>query len=167
MKVFSQHIFFLEIADLTCKIVSNLLLNWSSTLRYSKEWSRIAALESDYSTVSTTFTKALSLHIDDLIVPLFSDILSIIDSNNNLNLIFPKHQCTKLAWEHIYHDENILHWKSLINNISLKFQNNSKKCLLVKNQFPFFTLIYQQVDRLFNEMNTNIGKYQNISLRIN
>ena len=157
---------FLELADLTCTIVSHLL-NRSTRLDYGKEWSRIIALQSDYSTVSTAFMKALSTHIDDLIVPLFGGILAIIDTNDNLDLAFSKQQCTRFAWKLIYQDESILPWNSLISERSLRspksLLNHSKECLLKNNKFPFFKIIYQQVNCIYTDMVMNLGRYQNVA----
>ena len=112
----------------------------------------------------------LSTHIDDLIVPLFGGILAIIDTNDNLDLAFSKQQYIELAWKLIYQDENILLWNSLISERSLRspksFLNHSKGCLLKKNKFPFFKIIYQQVNCLYTDMVIKFGKAQNAIIRL-
>ena len=137
-------------------------------MEYSKEWSHIIALQSNYSTVSTAFMKALSTHIDDLIVPLFGGILAIIDTNDNLDLAFSKEQYTRLTWKLIYQNESILPWNSLISERSLRspksLLNHPKGCLLKKTKFPFFKIIYQQVNCIYTDMVMKLGKYQNVAI---
>ena len=157
----------LELADLTCDKISNLLSQITST-KYSAEWAYIKALEPDCSTCCVNFMKTLSLYIDDLIVPLLGGILAILDTRNNLDLLFQKEnkeenkENIRELWEMFYRDENIINLSSLITDRSLSSRysilNHSRKIKLVKNSFPFFLNIYRQVNQLFHQMYTNLGK---------
>ena len=154
-------IFLLELTDLTCDKISNLLSQITST-KYSSEWAYIKALEPDCSTCCVNFMKTLSLYIDDLIVPLLGGILAILDTHDNLDLPFHKEENIKELWGMFYRDENIINLSSLITERSLNSRhsilNHSRKIKLVKNYFPFFWNIYQQVNHLFHQMCANIGK---------
>ena len=161
-------IYFLELADLTCDKISNLLSQITST-KYSAEWAYIKALEPDCSTCCVNFMKTLSLYIDDLIVPLLGGILAILDTHNNLDLPFHKgEENIRKLWEMFYRDENIINLSSLITERSLSSSysilNHSRKVKLVKNCFPFFQNIYQQVNHLFHQMCTNLGKLMDFQI---
>jgi hypothetical protein len=57
-----------------------------------------------------TFRNALSRKVDEVVIPIFSEIISAIDRNYNLNLIDPKKENTPLAqfWLQIFRDAKLM-----------------------------------------------------------
>ena len=57
-----------------------------------------------------TFRNVLSRKVDEVVIPIFSEIISIIDQNYNLNLIDPKKENTPLSqfWLQIFSDAQLM-----------------------------------------------------------
>jgi hypothetical protein len=87
-----------------------VLLQRDDVREDEKEWVVREAMDPKSLQHGGTFRNALSRKVDKVISPIFSEIISTIDQNYNLNLIDPKRENTPLAkfWLRIFEDREIM-----------------------------------------------------------
>jgi hypothetical protein len=87
-----------------------VLLQRDSVREDEKEWVVREAMNPKNLQRDGSFQDALSRKVDKVIIPIFSEIISTIDQNYNLNLIDPKKENTPLAkfWLRVFEDHEIM-----------------------------------------------------------
>ena len=103
--------------------------------------------------------KTLSCYIDILIEPILAAILGIIDIHNNLDLAFSNNTLIRELWKILFQDDSLLDFRPLISpEILLYSRSFNMEYSINTPVFPFFLPVYQQVTRIYKELNSNIGK---------
>ena len=155
----------LDLADILCGKISQLLRQ--ITLReYSIAWSLLSSLRANNLINYSTVMKTLSHYIDTAIEPILSGVLGVIDSHNDLNIAFSNGTEVRELLKILFQDESLFDFNYLLSPESLRNPKLSTteflKTPVFNTSFPFFLTVYQQVTRLFQELNMQTGK-----LRIN
>ena len=98
-----------------------------------------------------TFRNALSRKVDEVIIPIFSEIIASIDQNYNLNLIDPRNENTPLFkfWLNMFQNQNIMQFnyrdmvtpREQIPGVGGRKAEEDFKCAL-----PFSLLVFEAVD---------------------
>ena len=155
----------LDIADFLCEKISQLLQRIEIT-EYSNTWSLLSSLRADNHTTYPTVMKTLSHCIDNAIEPLLAGVLGIIDTHNDLDLAYSKEAEIRELWKLLFRDESLFDFEFLISPESLRNSQSytveySMNIPVFSTSFPFFLTVYQQVTRLYDELNMKMGKLSN------
>ncbi len=89
------------------KHISKLLQERDEIRVDEKEWVIKEAMDPKRLQHGGTFCKVLSRKFDEIIVPMFKEIIAYIDQNYNLNLIDPENEHSRLS----------RFWLSMFNNV--------------------------------------------------
>ena len=109
-----------------------------------------------------TFRNVLSRKVDDVVIPIFSEILASIDQNYNLNLIDPKRENPSLSqfWLKMFMDSQIMQFNYLhmvttreqVPGLGGRKSGEDFVCDL-----PFSWLIFEAVSGLWDNANSSTG----------
>lgn len=106
-----------------------------------------------------TFWNTLFRKVDDVVIPIFSEIISIIDQNYNLYLIDPSEQNSPLSslWLQMFQDCRIMQFQYVDmvtpKGLGLKMRaGNEFVC-----KFPFSWLVYEAVENQWNNAKSSTG----------
>ena len=151
----------LDISDILCDKIS-YLLKQITLAEYSKDWSLLSSLRDGSQATHPTVIKSLSHRIDVVIEPILRGILGVLDTYQNLNLIFSsKDTRIRHLWKILFQNDSLLELRSLIESTSLRSQvsylDHSLSISVFNCKFPFFFQVYRQVTCLFNELTRKFG----------
>ena len=151
----------LDISEILCDKISYLLQQITLT-EYSKDWSLLSSLRDGSQATYPTIIKSLSHSIDAVIEPILRGILGVLDTYQNLNILFfAKDTRIKDLWKILFQNDNLLELRSLIESTSLRSQesnlNHSLSISVFNCKFPFFFQVYKQVTYLSNELIRKFG----------
>ena len=109
-----------------------------------------------------TFRNVLSRKVDQVVIPIFSEIIAAIDQNCNLNLIDPNDEHAPLSqlWLHIFSDPNIVKFdyndmitdKHQLIGLGGRRSRSDFKCHL-----PFSWLIHDSVNGQWDNAKSSAG----------
>lgn len=122
-----------------------------------KEWVINEAMNAKSLQHGGTFRNALSRKVDEVIIPIFSEIIASIDKNFNLDLIDPKNESSPLSqfWLKMFRDFRIMqfNYKHLINPRKQIPGIEDFKC-----ELPFSWLIYEALDSQWDIAKSSAGR---------
>ena len=142
----------------------------------SNDWAFFVSMESRKLLQGGTFRNSLSRKFDEVIVPIFAEILSAIDKNFNLNLIHNAPDQSSLIarlWLGIFIDRKICHFN--YNDMVAKNQQQHYYrprvpgigTLLASpdyvSMFPFSWLVKEAIDSQWDSANALAGKIKCVS----
>ena len=163
----------LTLSDLTSfygilvKHISKLLQERDEIRVDEKEWVIKEAMNPKRLQHGGTFCKVLSRKFDEIIVPIFKEIVAYIDQNFNLNLIDPKKEQSRLSrfWLSMFNNvvrfsyEDMLESKDHLNGVKTHIPMESYKC-----ELPFSWLIHEVVKSQWDNARSISGKSQYLIL---
>lgn len=133
-----------------------------------KEWVVNEAMNAKNLQHGGTFRNVLSRKIDDVVIPIFSEIIAIIDQNFNLNLIDPKNENTPLSqfWLNMFRDLSIMQFnyadmvtaREHVPGVGGRKAGEDFKC-----ELPFSWLIHEAVDSLWDHTKISTGIYMQVT----
>ena len=138
-----------------------------------RNWAFFESIESKKLRQSGTFRNCLSRRFDEIIVPIFAEILSIIDKNYNLNLIHDEPDQSSLIaqlWLGVFANNQICRfsYSDIITKSQQQKQHNDRvrvpgigKLLAspeYKCQFPFSWVIKDVINSQWNDAAALAGK---------
>ena len=157
--------------DILIEHISNVLQERDSCMPDSKDWALFVSMQSKKLQQGVTFRNCLSREFDEIIVPIFAEILSVIDKNFNLNLIYNVDRSSLIArlWLGIFADKKICHfnysdmvakdqqqqhnYRSRVPGIGALLASPRYVC-----KFPFSWLIKDAVDSQWDNASALAGK---------
>ena len=152
----------LDVSDILCDKIS-YLLKQITLAEYSKDWSLLSSLRDGSQATYPTVTESLSHYIDTVIEPILRGILGVIDSYQNLELLFSQTDQIRRFWKILFQDDNLLDLKALIEPTCLKspesYLNHSPNISVFNCKFPFFFQVYKQVNQIYNKLINNLGLF--------
>ena len=152
----------LDVSDILCDKIS-YLLKQITLAEYSKDWSLISSLRDGSQATYPTVTESLSHYIDTVIEPILRGILGVIDSYQNLELLFSKTDQIRRLWKILFQDDNLLDLRALIEPTCLRspesYLSHSPSISVFNCRFPFFLQVYKQVNQIYNELIQNLGLF--------
>lgn len=129
-----------------------------------KEWVINEAMNAKNLQHGGTFRNVLSRRVDDVVIPVFSEIIAIIDQNFNLDLIDPKNESTLLSqfWLSMFRDSSIMQFnysdmvtpREHVPGVGGRKSGEDFKC-----ELPFSWLIHEAVDSLWGTARSSAGVY--------
>ncbi len=125
-----------------------------------KEWVTTEAMNAKGLQHGGTFRNVLSRKVDDVVVPMFAEILASIDRNYNLDLIDPKSENTSLSqfWLNVFSDPEIMEFSYTSTREQVPGLGGRKAGEDFQCQLPFSWLIYDAVDSQWNNAKSIAGK---------
>ena len=129
-----------------------------------KEWVVKEAMNQKSLQHGGTFRNVLSRKVDEVVIPVFSEILSRIDQNYNLNLINPKNENIPLSqfWLQMFRDSQIMKF-SYVDMVTPREQvpglGGRKSGEDFVCQFPFSWLVYEAINSQWDNAKSTIGKH--------
>ena len=112
-----------------------------------------------------TFRNVLSRKVDEIVIPIFSKIISSIDRNFNLDLIDSKEYSSPLSqfWLIVFCDSSIMQFKYVdmvtpqdnVPGLSARKAGEDYTC-----ELPFSWLIYEAVESQWDNAKTSAGIYK-------
>ena len=152
----------LDVSDILCDKIS-YLLKQITLAEYGKDWSLLSSLRDGSQATYPTVSESLSHYIDTVIEPILSGILGVIDSYQNLELLFSKVGQIRQLWKILFRDDSLLDLGSLIEPTCLRYPvsylNHSPSISVFNCKFPFFFQVYKQVNQIYNELIKNLGLF--------
>ena len=143
----------------------------------SKDWALSVSMQSKKLRQGGTFRNCLSRKFDEIVVPIFAEILSVIDKNFNLNLIYNAPDQSSLIarlWLDIFADKKIccfnyndmvakdqkqqLNYRSRVPGIGALLASPRYVC-----KFPFSWLVKDAIDSQWDNASALAGKTETIS----
>ena len=151
----------LDISEILCDKIS-YLLQQITLAEYSKDWSLLSSLRDGSQATYPTVIKSLSHSIDAVIEPILRGILGVLDTYQNLNILFfAKDTRIRHLWKILFQNDSLLELRSLIESTSLRshesYLNHSLSISVFNCRFPFFFQVYKQVTYLSNELTRKLG----------
>lgn len=129
-----------------------------------KEWVINEAMDPRSLQHGGTFRNVLSRKVDDVIVPIFSEIISVIDQNYNLDLIDPRCADTAVSqfWLNVFRDPDIMQFcytdtvnpRKQVPGVGGRKAGDDFKC-----EMPFSWLIYGAVQSQWENTKCSSGNY--------
>lgn len=110
-----------------------------------------------------TFRNVLSRKTDKVIIPIFSEIISVIDQNYNLNLVDPKKDNELLSkfWLRIFNNPQIMQF-SYSDMVTLREQipglGGRKSGEDFMCELPFSWLIFNALQSQWDTVKSSVGK---------
>ena len=152
----------LDVSDILCDKIS-YLLKQITLAEYSKDWSLLSSLRDGSQATYPTVTESLSHYIDTVIEPILSGILGVIDSYQNLELLFSKTDQIRQLWKILFQDDSLLDLRALIEPTCLRYPesylSHSPSISVFNCRFPFFFQVYKQMNQIYNELINNLGLF--------
>ena len=112
-----------------------------------------------------TFRNALSRKVDEVVTPIFAEIIASVDRNYNLDLIDPKNENSPISkfWLSIFSDSSIMQFnyrdmvtpREQVPGVGGRKTGEDFKC-----ELPFSWLIYDAVDSQWDNAKSLAGKCQ-------
>ena len=143
----------------------------------SKDWALSVSMQSKKLRQGGTFRNCLSRKFDEIVVPIFAEILSVIDKNFNLNLIYNAPDQSSLIarlWLDTFADKKIccfnyndmvakdqkqqLNYRSRVPGIGALLASPRYVC-----KFPFSWLVKDAIDSQWDNASALAGKTETIS----
>ncbi len=125
-----------------------------------KEWVTTEAMNAKGLQHGGTFRNVLSRKVDDVVVPLFAEILASIDRNYNLDLVVPKSENTSLSqfWLNMFGDPEIMQFSYTSTREQVPGLGGRKAGEDFQCHLPFSWLIYNAVDSQWDNAKSIAGK---------
>ncbi len=127
-----------------------------------KEWVINEAMDPRSLQHGGTFRNVLARKVDDVIVPIFSEIISVIDQNYNLDLIDPRGEDVALSqfWLSIFRDPDVTQFR-YIDTVTPRKQvpgvGGRKAGEDFKCEMPFSWLIHSAVKSQWDNIKCSAG----------
>ena len=132
------------------------------------EWVLMEAMNEKRLQSGGTFRNVLSRRLDEVVVPIFAEILAFVDRYSNLDLISKNNQDQPrdLFWLTVFTDESLCKFSfekiAMGGGLTHQIPGVSGKRVSIfdefKCQFPFFWLINDAVDSLWDNAKSVAGK---------
>ena len=126
--------------------------------RDKKDWIIQEAMDANKVQFGGTFRNVLSRKLDEIVIPIFSEIISMMDQHYNLNLIDPKKEHLSLFkfWLSLFGDPNIVQCsysepREQVPGVGTEKQGDFK-C-----QLPFSWLIHEAVSNQWDNAKSSAG----------
>ena len=146
----------LDVSEILCDKIS-YLLQQITLAEYSKDWSLLSSLRDGSQATYPTVTKSLSHSIDAVIEPILRGLLGVIDSYQNLDLLFSNVE----FWKILFRDNSLLDLSTLIEPTCLRsresYLSHSTSIAVFNCRFPFFCQVYKQVNQIYIKLCKNLG----------
>ena len=137
-------------------------------IREDKEWVVKEAMNRRSLQHGGTFRNALSRKVDDVIIPIFSEIIASIDQNYNLDLIDPKNGDPLLSqfWLSMFREGDVMQFsyadmitpREQVPGVGGRKAQEDYKCHL-----PFSWLIHKAVDSQWENAKTSSGNSHSLT----
>ena len=125
------------------------------------EWVLSEALNSSNLEVGGTFRNVLARKIDEVVIPIFAEIIANIDRNYNLDLINPKETESSLSqfWLAMFREPKIqpLKYSEMAQGGRVSGLGGRKVDQDFRCQLPFFWLVKDAVDLQWNNAKSQAG----------
>ena len=113
-----------------------------------------------------TFKNALAKKVDEVVIPLFAQVIAIIDRNQNLNHLkdLGKKQCSVHdLWLQIFNSPNVLDldYEQLIRKEKVPVADDNFQC-----KFPFSWIVKEAIDNLWESTRNTTGNGMNCTYPI-
>lgn len=110
-----------------------------------------------------TFHNVLSRKVDEVVIPIFSEILAVIDQNYNLDLIDPDNEDSPQSqfWLNMFRDPDIMQFNytdMVIPKEQVPGLGGRKMGEDFKSAFPFSWLVYEAVESQCDSAKIYVGK---------
>lgn len=139
-----------------------------------KDWVLHEAMSPKSLRYGGTFRNVLSRKIDEVIIPIFSQIVASIDQNYNLSLVNPSNESSPQSqfWLNMFSDPNIMQFNYtdlVIPKEQLPGLGGRKTRKDFKSQFPFSWLVFEAVESQWDNAKSSrfTGKYSHLSFILN
>lgn len=119
-----------------------------------------------------TLENVLTKRFDDIIIPIFAEILAVIDRYLNLNLLDPKNlpeddkKALEALWLAVFSSTHILKlgWLEMAPRVGTEETVSSAEIKVhlahdFQCQFPFFWIFMETIDSLWDEARSELGLY--------
>ena len=142
--------------------ISKVLQERDQIREDEKEWVVKEAMNPKSLQHGGTFRNALSRKVDDVIVPVFSEILASIDQNYNLDLIDPKRDNPAISqfWLSMFRECGVMQFnysdmitpREQVPGVGGRKAGEDYKC-----ELPFSWLIHEAVDSQWDNAKSSAG----------
>ncbi|XP_026723315.1 E3 ubiquitin-protein ligase rnf213-alpha-like [Athene cunicularia] len=147
------------------KRICYLLQEREKLIQKPREWIFRRALSVEFILEDTSFRQALWMHLEDIVMNVFAQILAVVDANNNLDHISQGSPLAEL-WLQMFQDETFLKIKytrkaaeAKISVLSMtKDPNTSLFC-----QFPFSWVLKAYLDNVWEKVYHMKGQPKNLT----
>jgi hypothetical protein len=124
-----------------------------------KEWVSNEAINVKSLQYGGTFRNVLSRKVDEVVVPIFSEIIAAIDQNYNLNILIKQDKNPALSqfWLNIFSDSSIMQFDYITSKEPIpvrKAEGGFDSC------FPFSWLVYEIIEGQWDKVRSSTGKYK-------
>ncbi len=124
-----------------------------------KEWVLVEALNPKHLQCGGAFMNVLTRKIDEILSPLFAEIIALIDFNYNLNVLLPKHVPLYTFWVSMFRDVYHFEYKDIgaspreqVPGVGGHLSENMFKC-----QLPFSWIIKERVEAEWRYVPSAVG----------
>ncbi len=145
------------------KHISNVLEERDQIREDEKEWVVKEAMNPKSLQHGGTFRNALSRKVDEVIIPIFSEILASIDQNYNLDLIDPRNDNIPLSqfWLSMFRECGVMQFnytdmitpREQVPGVGGRKAGEDYKC-----ELPFSWLIHEAVDSQWDNAKSSAGR---------
>ena len=139
------------------KHIYGLLKQRDVTYDQSSNWVLTEAMNLRKLHIGGTFKNALAKKVDEVIIPLFAEVIAIIDRNQNLNHLkdLGKKQCSVHdLWLQIFSSPSVLDldYEEIVGRDNVPVADDNFQC-----EFPFSWLVTEIIDNLWESTKSTSG----------
>ena len=131
---------------------------------YEEDWVVGEAMSASKLQNGGTFLNTLARKLDDIVIPLLSEILGFIDRSYNMDLIDPQDQDSPLSqfWLKMFSNPQICQFRYSATRSTEEVPGSRSRLSVqdFKAKMPFSWLIKTVVDGAWDTAPTNAGNYQ-------
>lgn len=152
-----------EFCEVLVQHIHKVLQEHDQIREDQKDWVSNEAMNQKSLQQGGTFHNVLSRKIDEVIVPIFSEIIATIDQNHNLALIDPSNEDSPLSqfWLNIFRDSNIMQF-NYTDMVTPRRQvpgwGGRKTGKDFRCELPFSWLVYEAIESQWDNAKSSAGK---------
>lgn len=153
-----------QFCEVLVQHIQNVLQEHDEVREDQKDWVSNEAMNAKSLQHGGTFRNVLSRKVDEVVVPLFSQIIASIDRNYNLSLIDPKNESSPLSqlWLSMFRNSSIMQFNyrgMVTSKQQVSGLGEGKTGEDFRSQFPFSWLMYDAVERQWDNAKSSAGKF--------
>ena len=133
----------LSFFGLTVQLVKKSLQEREKTLQ-NQNWITEEAMNMQRLQEAGTFLNALLRKYDKLVIPILAQIISFVDRNSNLKLLYQDDSNISKLWMEIYSSQHLFQSLFEFTKTSIK-KNTIASMVAFECQFPFSWLVFETI----------------------
>ena len=151
-----------QFCEVLVRHIHKVLLEHDEVREDKKDWVSSEAMNVKSLQYGGTFRNVLSRKVDEVVIPIFSEIIAVVDQNYNLNLINPRDESSPQSqfWLNMFRDSSIMQFNytdMIAPKECVPGLGGRKTREDFKSEFPFSWLVFEAVESQMDNAKSSAG----------